>query len=46
MKEFLEPRLEILQFYAEDILTQSGGLEDDENTGGGIPLPGVPVPHG
>ena len=25
MKEFLEPRLEVLQFYAEDILTLSGG---------------------
>lgn len=44
MKEFLEPRLEILQFYAEDILTVSGGsLEDDENTGGGVPTPVIPI---
>ena len=44
MKEFLEPRLEILQFYAEDIMTVSGGLEDDENTGGGIVTPVIPIP--
>lgn len=34
MKEFLEPRLEILLFYSEDILTDSS-LED----GGGLELP-------
>jgi len=43
MKEFLEPRLEILKFHAEDILTASGGLEDDENTGGGVPTPVIPI---
>lgn len=40
MKEFLEPRLEVLQFYAEDILTASSGdLED----GGGIETPDRPL---
>lgn len=44
MKEFLEPKLQILQFYVEDILTTSGDLEDDnENTGGGIGTPVVPI---
>ena len=37
MKEFLEPRLEVLQFYAEDILTLSGG-EDN-----GIETPDKPI---
>ena len=45
MKEFLEPRLEILQFYAEDIMTVSGGsLDDDENSGGGVVTPMIPIP--
>lgn len=43
MKEFLEPRLEILKFKAENILTLSGELEDDENTGGGISTPVIPI---
>ena len=44
MKEFLEPKLQILQFYAEDILTTSGGLEEDnENSGGGVVTPVVPI---
>jgi len=43
MKEFLEPRLEILKFQAENILTVSGELEDNENTGGGIPTPIIPI---
>lgn len=44
MKEFLEPRLEILKFHAEDILTASGGFdEDNENTGGGVVTPVVPI---
>lgn len=44
MKEFLEPRLEILQFYVEDIVTVSAGLEDDENVGGGVVTPVIPIP--
>lgn len=45
MKEFLEPRLEILQFYVEDIVTVSAGLEeDDENAGGGVVTPVIPIP--
>ena len=43
MKEFLEPRLEILQFYAESILNLSSLEEEDENTGGGVATPVVPV---
>ena len=35
MKEFLEPRLEILLFYSEDILTDSSS----EEGGGGLELP-------
>ena len=38
MKEFLEPRLEVLQFYAEEILTASGDLD-----GGGIETPDRPL---
>ena len=43
MKEFLEPRLEILQFCAENILTLSELEREDENTGGGVPTPVVPI---
>lgn len=34
MKEFMEPILEIIRFEAEDVLTASGGLDDEENGGG------------
>jgi hypothetical protein len=44
MKEFLEPRLEILQFHAESILLDLSALEgEDENTGGGVATPVIPV---
>ena len=45
MKEFLEPRLEVLQFYTEEILLESWIVDDDENanTGGGVVTPVVPV---
>lgn len=42
MKEFLEPRLEILQFYAEDILTVSGDIEGAGDGSDGDQTPVIP----
>ena len=40
MREFLEPRLEVLQFYADEILVESGV---PSNTVGGIETPDKPI---
>lgn len=36
MKEFLEPKLNVLLFRVEDIVTTSGGLVEEDN---GVVLP-------
>jgi len=42
MKEFLEPRLEILKFHAEDILTASGDIEGVGDGSDGDQTPVIP----
>ena len=43
MKEFLEPRLEVLQFYADEILVESGVPGNDGGGNNGIETPDKPI---
>lgn len=43
MKEFLEPRLDVLVFNAEDVITTSGDVIPGETAGNGVELPDIPL---